>query len=393
MTKTKITPLYERLSRDDELSGESFSIQNQKAMLEDYARRNGFPNPTHFTDDGISGTRFDRPGFTAMMEEVEAGRVEAIIVKDMSRLGRDYLKVGQVMEILRQRGVRLHWFNPLVHFMNQEITKACEFSCDEAVLTKMGQENVQDYGNTLLNAMAAVGKYKENLGSVTLSGNKLLLKERLGAIMNFKKKSKAIRLLTGVLTLCVVLGAAHVGVYSAAAASDQTAGKPQVSGKKNSTQAGTGTYSGDYASQVKRYYEADSLPLFEITFSRLDESTQRTWLEKLYYADTTYDCDKVVDFEGITDVKDLGDNRYAFMNTYTYGFLSGNGLSAGISSNSEMGSVYSNERVKVCEETVDGTVTVGMYSNVWYYDRMVSSSDSGDISHRGKARPFLSSAF
>ena len=107
MLKTKITPLYERLSRDDELNGDSFSIQNQKFMLEDYARRNGFPNPTHFTDDGISGTRFDRPGFTAMMEQVEAGNVEAIIVKDMSRLGRDYLKVGQVMEILRQRGVRL----------------------------------------------------------------------------------------------------------------------------------------------------------------------------------------------------------------------------------------------------------------------------------------------
>ena len=107
MLKTKITPLYERLSRDDELQGESNSISNQKQYLEDYARRNGFPNPTHFTDDGISGTRFDRPGFTAMMEEVEAGRVEAIIVKDMSRLGRDYLKVGQIMEILRQRGVRL----------------------------------------------------------------------------------------------------------------------------------------------------------------------------------------------------------------------------------------------------------------------------------------------
>ena len=82
MLKTKITPLYERLSRDDELQGESNSISNQKSMLEDYARRNGFPNPTHFTDDGISGTRFDRPGFTAMMEEVEAGNVEAIIVKD-----------------------------------------------------------------------------------------------------------------------------------------------------------------------------------------------------------------------------------------------------------------------------------------------------------------------
>ncbi len=92
MRNEKITPLYERLSRDDELQGESNSISNQKQMLEDFARRNGLPNPTHFTDDGISGTRFDRPGFLAMMEEVEAGRVEAIVIKDMSRLGRDYLK-------------------------------------------------------------------------------------------------------------------------------------------------------------------------------------------------------------------------------------------------------------------------------------------------------------
>ena len=107
MAKTKIALLYERLSRDDELSGESFSIQNQKIMLEDFARRNGYLRFKHFTDDGVSGTRFDRPGFMAMMEEVEDGGVEAIIVKDMSRLGRDYLKVGQVMEILRQRGVRL----------------------------------------------------------------------------------------------------------------------------------------------------------------------------------------------------------------------------------------------------------------------------------------------
>ena len=87
-------------------------------MLEDYARRNGFPNPTHFTDDGISGTRFDRPGFNAMMEEVEAGRVEAIIIKDMSRLGRDYLKVGQIMEILRVKGVRLIAINDGVDSIN-----------------------------------------------------------------------------------------------------------------------------------------------------------------------------------------------------------------------------------------------------------------------------------
>lgn len=118
MAKTKIALLYERLSRDDELQGESCSIQHQKAMLEDYAQRNGFPRFKHFTDDGVSGTRFDRPGFMAMMEEVEDGNVEAIIVKDMSRLGRDYLKVGQVMELLRQRGVRLIAINDNVDSAN-----------------------------------------------------------------------------------------------------------------------------------------------------------------------------------------------------------------------------------------------------------------------------------
>ena len=108
----KITALYERLSRDDfgkddDQQRESNSISNQKAMLEEFAARQGFTNIVHFTDDGISGTCFDRPGFLAMMKEVEAGNVEYLCLKDMSRMGRDYLKVGQIMEILRQRGVRL----------------------------------------------------------------------------------------------------------------------------------------------------------------------------------------------------------------------------------------------------------------------------------------------
>ena len=108
----KITALYERLSRDDfgkddDQQRESNSISNQKAMLEEFAARQGFTNLVHFTDDGISGTCFDRPGFLAMMKEVEAGNVEYLCIKDMSRMGRDYLKVGQIMEILRQRGVRL----------------------------------------------------------------------------------------------------------------------------------------------------------------------------------------------------------------------------------------------------------------------------------------------
>ena len=131
----------------------------------------------------------------------------------------------------------LHWFNPLVHLMSREITRACEFSCDEAVLAKMGSGNAQDYGETLLDAMAAVGKYRENLGSVTLSENKKLLKERLGAIMKFQKTSRAVKLLTAVWTVCIVLGAAFAGVYTegnANAASlpsttPDTTGRPSLS--------------------------------------------------------------------------------------------------------------------------------------------------------------------
>lgn len=116
----KITALYERLSRDDELEGESNSIVNQKKILEEYASKNNLTNIIHFTDDGISGTQFDRPGFMAMMNGVNTGNIGCIIVKDMSRLGRDYLKVGQCMEILRQKGVRLIAINDNVDSFYRE---------------------------------------------------------------------------------------------------------------------------------------------------------------------------------------------------------------------------------------------------------------------------------
>ena len=116
----KITALYERLSRDDELGGESNSIVNQKKILEEYASKNNLTNIIHFTDDGISGTQFDRPGFMEMMNGVNTGNIGCIIVKDMSRLGRDYLKVGQCMEILRQKGVRLIAINDNVDSFYRE---------------------------------------------------------------------------------------------------------------------------------------------------------------------------------------------------------------------------------------------------------------------------------
>ena len=95
----KIDALYCRLSRDDELQGDSNSIKNQKAILGKYAQEHGFTNPRFYVDDGYSGTNFNRPDFQRLMDDVNEGKVRTIIVKDMSRLGRDYLKVGFYTEI------------------------------------------------------------------------------------------------------------------------------------------------------------------------------------------------------------------------------------------------------------------------------------------------------
>ena len=95
----QITALYARLSQEDALDGDSNSIVNQKAVLTKYASDNGFRNPVFFIDDGVSGVTFDRPNFNCMIKEIEAGNVATVIVKDMSRLGRDYLKVGYYTEI------------------------------------------------------------------------------------------------------------------------------------------------------------------------------------------------------------------------------------------------------------------------------------------------------
>ena len=94
----KITALYCRLSRDDELSGESNSITNQKSILSKYAKENNFQNIKFFVDDGYSGTTFTRPAFMEMMELSESGKIGTIIVKDHSRLGRNRLVVGQLLE-------------------------------------------------------------------------------------------------------------------------------------------------------------------------------------------------------------------------------------------------------------------------------------------------------
>ena len=115
----KITALYERLSRDDEQVGESNSIQNQKMYLEEYARQHGMRNIRHFSDDGYSGTNFNRPGFNALLEEIEAGHVAVLIVKDLSRFGRNYLQVGYYTEVVfPKKGIRFIAINNSVDSAN-----------------------------------------------------------------------------------------------------------------------------------------------------------------------------------------------------------------------------------------------------------------------------------
>mgnify|MGYP003235102150 CR=1 FL=1 len=104
--KGKITALYERLSHDDERAGESVSIENQNRILEDYAQKNGFTNIRHFTDDGVRGTTFKRPGLDAMLEEIRAGNVATVIIKDQSRIGRDVVEVGLLKRTFDEYHVR-----------------------------------------------------------------------------------------------------------------------------------------------------------------------------------------------------------------------------------------------------------------------------------------------
>ena len=117
----KITALYCRLSRDDELQGDSNSIVNQKAILNKYTKENHFSNPLHFVDDGYSGTNFNRPSWNELIEKIENGEVSTLIVKDMSRLGRDYLKVGFYTEVLfAEKCVRFIAINNGIDSNNQQ---------------------------------------------------------------------------------------------------------------------------------------------------------------------------------------------------------------------------------------------------------------------------------
>ncbi len=228
---------------------------------------------------------FFRPCIVLPGTDVSEKNFQYILVHELTH----YRRRDMFYKWLVQFTVCLHWFNPLVHLMGREITRACEFSCDEAVLARMGYENAQDYGQTLLDAMAAVWRYRETPGAVTLSENKRLLKERLSAIVNFRKKSKAMRFLTGALTLLVISGAAFIGVYPVVQAGSPAGGNPAAYDSQavspRAEKGGQGDMDGvgiQYSQMAEKGYEAYSLPLFQLAFCRLDEAEQGEWLDRIY---------------------------------------------------------------------------------------------------------------
>lgn len=161
----KLTALYERLSQEDESAGDSNSIKNQKAMLSDYAAKNGFLNAVHFTDDGHSGGNFDRPGWKRLVAEIETGNVETVICKDMSRIGRDYLQVGFYTEVLfREKGVRFIAIANGIDSQNRESNEFAPF------LNIMSEWYIRDCSRKITAVVRAKAKEGRRLSNMPIYG-------------------------------------------------------------------------------------------------------------------------------------------------------------------------------------------------------------------------------
>lgn len=156
----KITALYERLSRDDELIGESNSISNQKKMLEEFALENGFDNPAHYTDDGYSGGSFERPDWKRMVRDIEAGMIGCVIVKDMSRIGRDYLQVGFYTEVMfREKGVR---FIAIANSVDSQVRSSGEFAPFLNIMNEWYLRDCSRKVTAVIHARGMDGKHTTN---------------------------------------------------------------------------------------------------------------------------------------------------------------------------------------------------------------------------------------
>jgi beta-lactamase regulating signal transducer with metallopeptidase domain len=239
-----------------------------------------------------------------------------------------YKRKDMFYKWLVQLTVCLHWFNPLVWLMSREINRACEFSCDEAVIRPLGEEGRRAYGDTLFRAMAAGGSDKGVPVSVALNESVELMKERLCAIMKFRKSSRLVTTVSVVLAAAMTMGATVMGAYvepvgtpgsawSAPTGLKHAGGQRYSGTDQDADPAGKYAGSADVADQqvtdqnggksefknglfgdryseenanfleelAGQYYEEDRVSQFGAVFSAMDASAQKRWLDKLYADD------------------------------------------------------------------------------------------------------------
>ena len=223
---------------------------------------------------------FFRPSIVLPDCELEEKALTYIFMHELSH----YQQRDMFYKWLIQIVVCIHWFNPFVYLLEKEVNKACELSCDEAVILLFNESVPREYGDTLLLFLRSNNLYKASLGSITLTEGAEQLKERLGAIMNFKRKTKTIRVLTGITTISIILGAAFVSVYPVSAAAQFNTAKTDFvrrnSERNNSIRnnfmefvkyqmpaqmnSETGTYIYDQELESGWYQEDDNLSLIHI---------------------------------------------------------------------------------------------------------------------------------
>ena len=166
-TEEKITALYERLSRDDDLTGDSNSILNQKRYLESYAKQRGYTNLVHYTDDGWSGGNFERPGWKRLVADIEAGKVAHLLCKDLSRIGRNYLQTGFYTEIMfRQYGVH---FIAVANNIDSDEQESSEFA---PFLNIMNEWYLRDQSKKVAAAYRVKGKAGKPTSNSAIYGYK-----------------------------------------------------------------------------------------------------------------------------------------------------------------------------------------------------------------------------
>ncbi|MEY8391912.1 hypothetical protein D3Z36_03030 [Lachnospiraceae bacterium] len=222
---------------------------------------------------------FFRPRIVLPVNELEDKELSYIFVHELIH----YKQWDMFYKWLIQIVVCVHWFNPFVYLLEREVNKSCELSCDEKVISVLDDKARREYGDTLISFLKSNKLYKNSLASITLTEGAEQLKERLGAIMGFKSKTKTIQIMTGLLTLCILFGAVFIGSYPVAAtdSSPEESGNSTMPEKKNSS---ADTYIYDENLEVGWYMNGEDLKNDMELES--DNSYQYTYTQNGYYCNS-----------------------------------------------------------------------------------------------------------